>query len=453
MDQAKLLCDLSDSYYELAGIELTMNLFSFCDGWTSDEEDENERPRTKLKNIGGAQKLMESVSKLLLILYSEGEIDTESMIAEAESIREDIKKRTLILANYTDRYKLYEYLINRLKPVDKKTITDINNDAAARDILTAIFSKNDNALINENIKFALSQLPIRMTKARFYDILDLTCKKYIDGSKSSLSRECYMIETASGICEEPECESVEGSINLHDTIVRIAELAHEDMTIDEYDESEELLRAAVDHLVDSTDVFRSLAEIVNFAIVMLENRNRASVKTVSAIEGFKDVIEVSVNGLLNGENSGMTPEIEKTLKKTEGRLEFGFEKLLSLEAKAEALIGSSDGAGDTAFVVKCRKLMSESVFADLSDSEEDVIVDKRMAEEASESLKAKFDAAFMNDDRMMKRARMAAALGELPVFFDSRTEVMNYVRESIDGCRNLYEKLVAVKLVTDYMKE
>lgn len=453
MDQSKLLNDLSDSYYELAGIELTMNLFSFYDGWTSDEKDEDGRARTKLQMIGGAKKLMESVSDILLKLYSEGEIDTDGMIAQAEQIREEIKRRTLVLANYTDRFKLYEYLINRLKPVDKKTITDINNDAAARDILTAIFSKNDNALINENIKFALSQLPIRMTKTRFYDILDLTCKKYIDGSSSSLTRECYMIETASGIGEELECESVKGSINLHDTLGRIAALAHEDMTQEEYDESEELLRSAVDHLVDSTDVFRSLAEIVNFAIVMLENRNRASLKTVSTIYGFRDVIETSVKGLISGKNGGMTLEIEKALKKTEGRLEFGFEKLLSLEAKAEAYIESTDETADADFVVKCRKLMSESVFADLSESEEDKPVDRKMAEEASESLKSKFEAAFAGDDRMMKRARMAAALGELPVFFDSRTEVMNYVRESIDGCRNMYEKLVSVKLVTDYMKE
>ena len=68
--------------------------------------------------------------------------------------------------------------------------------------------------------------------------------------------------------------------------------------------------------------------------------------------------------------------------------------------------------------------------------------------ELCEKLKESFD----NGDRSRNRAVMAAVLKELPVFFNSRTEVMNYVRESLSGCRDIYEKSIAVSRLMAKLK-
>lgn len=451
MERSKLLNDLADCYYEMAGLQLTMNLFSFYEGYNAEQEDDNERMRTPLAKIAGTGTVFCGLKSILDKLYSEDTFDSDVLIRQAEELREGVKLRTLTLATYSDRFKLYEYILNRVKPVPLRTLSDINNDAAARDILSAIFSKNDNALINENIKFVLSQLPIRMTKARFYDILDLTCKKYTDGSLSALKRACYMISSAAGVSDEPESDDEPDNFSLHGALTRISELACEELDEKEYDEAEQILRMAVDYLVDATDVFRSLAEIINMAIVMLRSRDKASASVIALPASFSDVVGTVTSELVNGTYADVSDRAIELFKKTEGRLEYGFEKLLSLETKAENA-HCSDDKDITGYISTCRKLMSESVFADLNEEEDDAIVDKAAAEREAKELMQRFDNAFAADDRVMKRARMAAALGEVPVFFDSRTEVMNYVRDSIDGCRNQYEKLVSVKLVTDFLK-
>ena len=61
----------------------------------------------------------------------------------------------------------------------------------------------------------------------------------------------------------------------------------------------------------------------------------------------------------------------------------------------------------------------------------------------------KLSESFKNGDRKLNRARMAACLSALPVFFNSRTEVMNYVRESLASCSNIHEKNIAISNIID----
>ena len=90
-----------------------------------------------------------------------------------------------------------------------------------------------------------------------------------------------------------------------------------------------------------------------------------------------------------------------------------------------------------------RRLMSSSLYADL-DTEVPAEADETAVEKAFEGLKAKLETSFSADSRALTRARMAAALSSLPVFFNSRTEVMNYVREALSSCSNNHEKNIAV---------
>ena len=55
-----------------------------------------------------------------------------------------------------------------------------------------------------------------------------------------------------------------------------------------------------------------------------------------------------------------------------------------------------------------------------------------------------------NGSRVQNRAVMAAVLRELPVFFNNHTEVMNYVRNALDGCRDEKEKKISVDLLRSY---
>ena len=55
--------------------------------------------------------------------------------------------------------------------------------------------------------------------------------------------------------------------------------------------------------------------------------------------------------------------------------------------------------------------------------------------------------ALETGSRLRNRAVMAAVLRELPVFFNNHTEVMNYVRNALEGCRDEKEKKISVELL------
>ena len=92
-----------------------------------------------------------------------------------------------------------------------------------------------------------------------------------------------------------------------------------------------------------------------------------------------------------------------------------------------------------------QRLNSSSAYASLTET---------AAEEKEGYLKQVKD-AFLVDIRetleqgskIRNRAVMAAVLKELPVFFNNHTEVMNYVRSALDGCRNEKEKKISVELL------
>ena len=96
----------------------------------------------------------------------------------------------------------------------------------------------------------------------------------------------------------------------------------------------------------------------------------------------------------------------------------------------------------------CERLISSSVFADLEDGDGSLISQEEIESELAD-LKAELNAAFAQDQRIMVRSRMSAVLSQLPIFFDSRTEVMNYVRESLDGCRDNFEKMISIRIILD----
>ena len=61
-------------------------------------------------------------------------------------------------------------------------------------------------------------------------------------------------------------------------------------------------------------------------------------------------------------------------------------------------------------------------------------------------LEAELRECFGNCEKLVRRAMMASVLKELPVFFVSHTEVMNYVRFTLDNCKDNAEKTASLRL-------
>lgn len=391
---------LEKCYFELAFTELAMDYYSLCerDKEVSSNRELSESARERLEElIGSCFKSYDSL---------------EETGAKAEALREELKTEVESLVRRIDRLELEHYIDIRKENKEEK-FDYPDDDEAAKAVLRSIFGVNDNALINERIKMAVYELPVRMTKVRFFDILKNGLKLYIGMGKDVLYRMIYMLESSSGLSGDSEFSDTD--------------LASIDSTA----------------LEERYDYLNDLAGICNYICVLgrcsEEVRNEEKEKVDSLLRLIKATSSLDEASEKN--------EAEKILTELEGRLEELSERKLVLEAKLEGYLESEGKPDEEAVKLESmRRLMSTSVYAEL-DVDAIGNAEEKDVEAEFEKLSAKLDAAFKNGNRALNRARQAAVLSTLPVFFNSRTEVMDYVRESLSGCSNVHEKNTAVSKI------
>lgn len=438
--------DVPECYFSMAVIQAATDYYIFYEAWAGEPKEDDVRSHT-LDELLIAKPLADRTSELVNNFYSGSVTDFKAFSDEVFSLRNEIKTKAMAIATYTDVFRLYEFLLNRLKPVDPSTLKALDNDMAARDILSAIFKTGDNGVINDNIRSAVHELPLRMTKSRFFDIIEDTLRKYIDTDSTSLEREIYMLRSSAGIYERAE----EPVNELEDTVSYFESLDLSSMTEERYDEAATALTNAMRLLTDLGEVLQSLEHIVNLLCILAITCEHVEDGFVNDATGMRVLTDEAYEGLKNNISNEMSQSALECFGALEGRFEFLAEKLSKIQTKvATAYKGNleletPEILGD---LDKCERLFSPSVFADLEDSEAKKLTQDDVTASFTK-LKNELSSKFAQDSKNVVRARMAAVLSQLPVFFDSRTEVMNYVRDSLESCHDVYEKLVSVRILLD----
>ena len=443
--------DVPECYYLISMVMGAIDYYMFFESWAGRPAEGDPRHHM-LGELPHGDEIVGELSDIVKKVYIDGISKNEisEISGKIFDFREKVKELAVELIAYSDRFKLCEYAINRIKPVDKSTLKTFNNDAAARDVLSAVFSSGENAQINENIKLAVSQLPLRMTKSRFFDLLENSLKKYIGTDSLSLERELYMIRTTAGLRDL--------SAELFPELDRLlSELENADPdNVDEvsYPVLEGRLVEAVGIITDMSELLQSAETIVNRMAVMV--MCSANVETVFEKETahVKVLVTEAYEGLKNPSDKEMSDDVLKSLQMLEGVFEPVMDRLQRYQNRAAKQLAAENDADVKPLLETfdhCERLMSPSVFADLDDKASHELTEKEVLE-CIEDIRNELSEAFGTDKKIMQRSRMSAVLSQLPVFFDSRTDVMNYVRDSLDGCRDTYEKMVAVRLILDTVK-
>lgn len=414
MDSSVTISNLKESYYELAATELVMSNYSLCEA-AADEDMEDGYRKVAIEYKAVREEIQGYVKTAF---GSDAESKTKAL-EKVKSLRDGLKEKVNSLILFGDRKLIDEYVMSR-KGNDGEQPEYGNDDDYAREILTAVFESNDNNIINENILSTVYELPIRMTKTRFFDILDDGFKKYIGSPADVLDKFLFLTESAAGLSEGAD-----------------------------FDESFD-----DDRIANEIDYLTSLAELVNYVYVMLLTDTYCDETLKEKVRIYLPVIEASkvIADRAEGYEKSMQDAI-LLLEKTEGKPENLLDKVNSLSGKFENIVNSEKGAfeEEKKLFDTLDRLMSNSVFAELAAQDESAVSEEKVQEEY-EKLCAKLKAVFENGDRSRNRAVMASVLKELPVFFNSRTDVMNYVRESLSSCRDVYEKSVAISRLMEKLK-
>lgn len=419
------------SFYNL-DMELSMFLESKAEG--------------RIKTGRTIRELEETITKIIketLLAPFDPEV-YEASIKELAEIREKIIFRMDILTAYTDLFVLYEYIMNRLEAQfeQREIAGTIDNDEVAREILQWIFSEEEPALVNEHIKEMLSCLPVRMTKSKFLELVENAFSIYEQSDNQGVDMFDYMLRSAAGLYTPKGMAKTYPKLDKVKKLFESKDLS--ELTKEEYEERKDSLEAGTAYIRNATECLGAIQTIANALLTVLFTKQyftleaeKASQRPVEILEQLLSNQDIDTECLFEGIETEMET-ISEEVNRLEALLLFVKE---GMEQKVEELMLS------VIFhrLLVVQRLNSGSAYAALAEETKEQLEDylKKVKDAFLLDLKNVLE----DGSRIRNRAVMAAVLKELPVYFNNHTEVMNYVRNSLSGCRDEQEKKVSIELL------
>lgn len=466
--------EMSSEIYKYAVTSFTFNYYNYnekkADGnGTSDEE-------LKIMYLS----LHDIVKQAFLSPFDP--VSREKAISKLDYLRFKTKVRTRILTAYSDQIHLYRYMFSRLedfstdRDFDKADYTnEIFIGEETRKIYGYIFKDNDNAAINDRIREVLSELPVRMTKDHFFDLLKNNLDLYKGADVSSLNGNIFRLRSACGLLayENPE-KSVFPNIGI--LVAGIEKKASLDtfrqgnLSVSEIEEYEEELKMADNSINRLIDEYTSFVEQVNFMYAAVLNQAYADSDALKMSETLKPVVNIININAMDEKSISVADMAEGIFKLTEGCIEDSCNRINRLEGvyaqvctAYPAIIDAMQLKSQCDCLYASDKLISDSLFAPLKEeeaaetdmfSDETLLdengkikknVDDEMLSRVFDGLKKLFTTAFAQS-KLLGRARMAAALSNFNVFFTGKQEIADYIREALSSCHDRNEFCASIQL-------
>ncbi|MBQ1327715.1 MAG: hypothetical protein IIY49_06745 [Eubacterium sp.] len=422
---------LATAFGNYATIKLSLNFFTL-------KEMVNDIDSERKPEIEGYIKDIETA--LLDTVLSGKEVGCE-LIDKISAIRDAVTKKMKIFTSYTDALQIYDHILDRKKPLLTNDLEEyVDTDALAAEMFNFVFADKDKVMVNTKIQEFIAELPVRMTKQRFYDIMSTSLNIYKGGEKSAVR------SFADTLLEAALISKPEGFNDLYPDLYKVyEELSHADykeisaaefesLTDKMYKASEDINEAVTDYLM--------LEEVINDALIILYTGNKLKRQYLG--EEYETAAIILKKIIEADDIYKAAEEFDPLFVKLEGAQENAYSTLSFIDGKLDEIYkdyrdefaDDKDITDGFSLLLKCDKLTSTSLFIDL---EEDVTVildptDDEYLAQLKEELFAEFDKRFADISKFEKRSIMSKVLSMMPVFFNTQQEIKDYFEYALSGC-------------------
>lgn len=369
------------------------------------------------------------------------------------SLRKDMTHEVEILTSYADCFQIFEYILNRMerKFISSRKTND-GDEAFLKRLMGFITDTSDSAVMNGRIKQIMGQLPVRLTKQKFYSLLMEGLSVYLGSPRENLRDMMYTLRTESMVSLPEGMDA--GHKEIYEILQQFKRMDYRDMTFDSFEEASAKLSYASQVLTDESGFYVMLQDVINDLCVLMFAKQDAVID-VSEEEFYRSVIS-SIQVKLDQEDFTLgEDEFLHQLTQLEGRQEVYYERYL----KVEVLNEESADDGDYIRSMNVDRLLSGSSFAELImeegretiSGEESAIVDRSYLDQQAQVYIQELEELFADAPKPVVRAVMAKVLSDLPVYFNSIDEIQEYVRGSLSSCLDLAEKETCMELLEELM--
>ena len=441
---------MNSLYGRMGYVKLALNLYTFAEVYGED---------TKYTELVSdyASRLANAVANGI-----DGEaVDAESIAAalsQIDELREELITRMEVLTAFTDRFQIYEYVLNRIEYNYKECVinADYYDDKFEKDILNYIISDKDNSVVNMKIGQVVSQIPMRLSKNKFFELLHDAFTLYKGSETASVEDFVYMLRSVA-MLHTPEQFDTAFEV-LSERLRELDSFSYDDMSEEDYNDAAAILADATEYVVGVTDIFVLLMDAVNDAYMVLLTADDAIVDSTAKQHCLK-IIDMALDAIydrvLPTEDSfdsfvaieGVQERLSTQLSADSYALD---DVKSSYMEKAEEL-----GLKETyEKLFKLERLSSGSSFMKLvEDKISNIIADEAYINSKCDELTQELTDFFSEHERPFNRAVMSGILGNLPVFFNNLEEIKKYIHVALGQCSDEAEQKSCMKIMLDMMSE
>lgn len=440
-DMKILLPKMMDTYHKYAGLQFPIydyNLYEQC----REGSDMDKELTVRLRAV--------------IAEYFAGK-ESAGLLAELKELRNLVIEKMEAVSAYTDSFTIYEYILNRMELKFAGEDKPIDDEAETKELLQRVFVGQDQSALNVKVQILLSQLPVRMTRAKFLDMIEDSLKLYENSEQESVEKFLYMLRSAAGIYQpkrKPEFEA------LAEAEKEFAVASYKTMEETEYMELVDRMQDVVAELNELSDYYTALQEVINQFYVLLLTADTAGEEAKKAAGKLMGISRYIAEQGKADDADELPDELMELFAYAEGRLERLAEEVAKgkslqsdlLDYSAEAL--KKEGLEEQCRMLElCAALNSGSLFVSLDEEDNIEPADSAFINQATKLLQGELEQLLERREMPVKRAVMAAVLKELPVFFRSQKEVMEYVQYSLENCREYSEKRISLDLLYEALDE
>ncbi len=437
----------------LASVLLALNLPSYLDMFYDEEQQVKPHPLT-VKATESFQAVLKEAAEAFLA----GKELSSELACSVLAQREANTKHMHLLSAYADRFTIYEYVLNRLEHrFSGKTLPKGYNDADAADnLMIRLGNIKDNAARQSVIVQMIEQLPMRMTKKRFFRVISEGLNVYTGSEKKTVEDLLFMVRTAA-LIEEPEGMASEYGM-LYQIAQKLTEADYTTLDKAGFTALYEQTKAGLEELNRQMDLVMMLQELLNQLTALIYTS-----ETEVLDLAFTDSISMVKQTLKSyAETKAMDDETILGFSKLEGIQEQVSNTFFELSAAAEEFsrayakdITAYEMEHDFVVLERLNRLLSSSRFASLVMEEQTTqeVADEAYLMGVLGTLVKELNEQFAKMPRMMTRAVMAKILTMFPLFIREYQELEAYVSNSLSSCTDVAEKIACMEIMDDLLGE
>ncbi|MGN0297718.1 MAG: hypothetical protein ACI4C1_00795 [Lachnospiraceae bacterium] len=380
----------------------------------------------------------------------------EELLQAIVDLREYSTELMQVITTFADRFSIYEYVLNRIEyNFREDPNAGIDMEVFRQKLLAYITADKDGNASRMRMTEVIEQLPMRMSRSRFFEVLKNGLSVYKGSEQQSVKDVIDMIRTCAMLSEPEGFRKYFPDLN--GVLFDMDSSSFSDLTEENYQMLLSRLTAGLQALNAYMDISLMIQELINDTYVVILSAPYVEEGISQGL--FQKVVETLSFRMMEEKWDTLENEFFADYDSLMGKQEASYAKFNTGESALEDFAEMYEEKINQRNLKEAfeglrtlSRLLSGSVFATLRSEIDATIAESQDIDRYYEDLAGELREVFKIHPKNINRAVMAKILTHLPPFITRYDDLESYIETSLMGCRDANERAACVEILSNIME-